>query len=67
MSEPKYPEVEVELSDQDGNAVLIIGRVIKARRKAGASNEDVTAMTTQAMSGDYAHLLNTVGQWVEIK
>lgn len=31
----KFPDVEVELSGQDGNAFYIVGRVARALRRAG--------------------------------
>ena len=53
MTEPRHPEIAVELVGQDGNAFLIIGTVQQALRKAGAPEEEVTAFREQAMSGDY--------------
>jgi hypothetical protein len=33
----KYPEIEVKLSDNDGNAFAIMGAVRQALRRAGVS------------------------------
>lgn len=63
----KYPQITVELVGQDGNAFSIIARVGKALRRGGASQEDIAAFTDEAMSGDYAALLATVGRWVNIE
>ncbi len=57
MSDVKFPEIEVELSGQDGNAFLVIGRVCKAMRRGGVDAEDITAYTEKAKSGDYDNLL----------
>lgn len=54
---PKFPEVEVQLSGQDGNAFVIMGNVTGAMRRAGISKEDRDAYMADAMSGDYDHLL----------
>ena len=62
----KYPEVEVELIGQDGNAFLILGKVQKALRKAGVSEEEVKQYYTEATEGDYNHLLRTTMEWVEV-
>lgn len=67
MSEVKFPYVTVQLSGEDGNAVSIIGRVANALRKGGASLEDVTQFTDEAMSGDYDNLLRTTMRWVNVE
>lgn len=54
---PKYPEVEVQLSEEDGNALFIMGRVSKAMRRAGLDKSAIDAYHAEAMSGDYDHLL----------
>lgn len=48
---------DVELVGIDGNAGVIMGTVARALRKAGNSTEIVDGFYTQAMSGDYDHLL----------
>lgn len=63
---PKYPEIEVELVGQDGNAFAIMGAVSKALRRASVSKEEISEFTKEAMSGDYEHLLRTAGEWVEV-
>jgi len=65
-NEIRYPEVEVPLVGQDGNAFMIIGSVTRALRKAGVSQEEITEFTDEAMSGDYDHLLQTVTRWVAV-
>ena len=61
----KYPHVKVNLSGEDGNAYFIIGRVRKALRRAGVSNEEIELFTEEVKSGDYDHLLQTVMRTVE--
>ena len=63
----KYPEIVVQLSGEDGNAFSIIGRVSKALRRAGVASTEVDKFTTDAMSGDYDHVLQTAMKWVEVK
>lgn len=62
---PKYPDVFVELTGEDGNAFLILGRVQKALRKAGVDKAEVAEFMAEATSGDYDHLLQTVVKWVD--
>jgi len=62
----KYPDIEVELIGQDGNAFLILGKVQKALREGGVSDEEVKQYYEEATSGDYNHLLRTTMEWVEV-
>lgn len=55
----KYPDIQVQLSGEDGNAFFIIGRVRKAMRQAGVDATEIDAFSKEAMSGDYDHVLQT--------
>ena len=59
-------DIEVPLSNEDGNAFAIIGNVRRALRKAGATNEELTEFSEEAMSGDYNHLIQTAMEWVNV-
>ena len=63
MSEPKYPDVQVQLSGEDGNGFFIIGRARRAARRAGIPAEEIDAYTKEAESGDYDNLLQTTIRW----
>ncbi len=65
MNEPKF-DIEVNLSDNDGNAFSIIGRVQKALRQAGASKTQLKEFSEDATSGDYDHVLQTCMKWVNV-
>jgi hypothetical protein len=67
MSEPKYPEVKVELTGHDSNAFMILGRTVKAMRRAGLDESEIQAFMAEAKSGGYDHLLATVERWVEVE
>lgn len=62
----KYPDVKVQLSEQDGNAFAIIGRVRRALEKAQVSDSEIEAFSAEATSGDYDHLLQTAMKWVNV-
>lgn len=62
----KYPEIEVELIGQDGNAFYILGAVSRALRRAGVSSEEIDQFNKEATSGDYDHLLQTAVKWVSV-
>jgi hypothetical protein len=66
MSEVKYPEVEVELVGQDGNAFAIMGRVMAALKKAGVPKDEIDAYYKESTSGDYDNLLRTACAWVSV-
>lgn len=63
---PKYPEVQVQLSGEDGNAFFIIGRVTRAMRKGGAPEKDCKAFAKEAMSGNYDNVLRAAMKWVNV-
>lgn len=65
--EVKYPEVEVKLVGEDGNAFAILGRVAQALRRAGVDRAEQDAYFAEATSGDYDHLLQTTMSWVSVK
>lgn len=67
MTDTKHPEVTVQLSDKDGNAFAIMGRVGRALRRAGVSPKEVGGFIDEAMSGDYDHLLQTTMRWVTVE
>jgi hypothetical protein len=62
----KYPDVEVELSGQDGNAFAILARVSRALRRAGVPEAEVSAFREEATSGDYEGLLRAAMRWVTV-
>ena len=66
MTDVKYPQVTVALSGQDGNAMMIIGRVRAALRRARVTSDQINAFTDEAMSGDYDKVLQTAMRWVNV-
>ena len=62
---PKYPEIVVPLTGEDGNAFAILGRVNRALQQAGVSPAERDAFRQEATSKDYDHLLQTVMRWVD--
>jgi hypothetical protein len=64
-TQPRHPEVQVQLSGEDGNAFAILGRTAAALRRAGVPQEEVDAFFAEATSGDYDHLLQTTMAWVD--
>ncbi len=65
-SSPKYPDVEVQLSGEDGNAFVIIGRCRQAMRRADLPAAEIQAFTDEAKSGDYDNVLRTAMKWFDV-
>lgn len=62
----RYPEIEVQLSGEDGNAFRIIGRVAIELRRAGVTAQEIQAFKMEATAGDYDHVLATAQAWVTV-
>lgn len=62
----KFPEVEVQLTGEDGNAMGIVARVRRALRDGGATAAEIKEFSDDALSGDYDHVLATAMQWVSV-
>ena len=62
--QPKYSEINVKLVGTDGNAFAIIGKVMKAMRRAKVSSEEIEQFVKEATSGDYDNVLVTCLKWV---
>jgi hypothetical protein len=62
---PRYPDIQVQLSGEDGNAFAILGRTAQALRRAGVAHEEIDDYFAEATSGDYDHLLQTTMGWVD--
>lgn len=58
--------ITVQLTGEDGNAFMIMGKVIKALKRGGHADL-VTAYQKEAISGDYDHLLATTMEYVEVE
>lgn len=62
----KYPEIEVQLSGNDGNAFAIMGAVQKALKRAEVPQHEIEQYLNQSMSGDYDNLLRVAMNWVNV-
>ena len=57
----------VVLVGEDGNAFNIMGQVVKALKKAGATKAYTDMYLDKAMSGDYNHLLGVTMEYVNVE
>lgn len=65
MSEVKYPEINIPLVGEDGNAFSVLGRVMRVMKRKGMYAE-WEEFHTEATSGNYDHLLLTVMRWFSV-
>ena len=64
--EPKYPNIEIQLSSQDGNAFAILGRVRTQMLRHHIPADEIQEFTDEATQGDYDHLLQVCMKWFEV-
>ena len=64
---PKYSDITVTLTGQDGNAFAVLGRCRETARDAGLSEDEIANFIAEAMAGDYDHLLQTAMRWFDIR
>lgn len=62
----KYPDINIPLVGEDGNAFSILGRVQRIARRAGLTADEIEAFRIEATSGDYNNLLMTVMRWFAV-
>jgi len=62
----KYPDIEVELVGQNGNAYAILGAVRRAMRRHDIDEDEIEAYLEEAKSGDYDHLITTTMEYVNV-
>lgn len=63
----KYPNITVKLTESDGNAFAILGKVIRAMKIGGVNKEEIQIFNKEATSGNYNKLLQTCMAWVNIE
>lgn len=63
---PKYPDIHVQLTGQDGNAFTMITRVMGDMRAAKVPVEERDAFMAEVTSGDYDHVIQTIMRWVDV-
>lgn len=63
---PKYPEINVPMVGEDGNAFAILGRVKRIMRRADLPDSEWEAFHAEATSGNYDNLLATVMRWFAV-
>lgn len=66
LEAPQHPDVEVQLSGEDGNVYNVIGRVQQALRRAGHSDAAAEFARTARSSGSYDKVLQLAMRTVDV-
>lgn len=66
-SNARFPDIEVELEQDAGDAFMIISRVRSALRLARQPKEIVDEFTAEAMEAHPSRVLDIVNEWVTVK
>lgn len=61
----KYPNINIPLVGEDGNAFSILGRVSRIMKR-NSIHDQWDEFHTEATSGDYDNLLRTVMAWFAV-
>lgn len=61
----KYPNINIPLVGEDGNAFSILGRVSRTMKR-NSIHDQWDEFHTEATSGDYDNLLRTVMAWFAV-
>jgi len=62
----KFPNIDVKITDNNGNAFFIIGAVIKAMKRGGCTKEQVDTYKKAAQSGNYDNLLRVTMDTINV-
>jgi len=66
INDIRYPEIEVKLIGEDGNAFSILGRIQSALRRNKVPDSEIKLFLSEATSGNYDELLVTCMKWVNV-
>lgn len=68
VTNPRYPNVKVTLRREDNhNAFMIISRVKRALKEAGASWKEIEQFSRESTKAAYEDLLQVAARWVEVE
>jgi len=66
MTDPIHPDITIQLTGKNGNAMVIIASVTRALRQNGYGDQ-AKEFVQEARSGDYNHVLQTAMKWVNVE
>lgn len=57
IKESRLDKIEIDIRGPDGNAWALMGHASRYGKQLGLTKEEISAITTEMMAGDYQHLL----------
>lgn len=63
---PKYSEIKIPLTGNNGNAFYILGMCLYAMREAFLPKPEQDAFLDEAICGNYTNLLVTCMKWFDV-
>lgn len=66
MPGPRYPDICIQLSGEDGNIGAIMARCVRALKDGGATQELIDDFRAELLSGTYEDGLRTVMRWFDV-
>lgn len=66
-TEPRYPEIKVDLSDDERNAFKVIGQVTLVLFREGVDDHEIDRFQNEAISTDRDHVLAVAEQWITVE
>jgi hypothetical protein len=63
----RYPNITVRLSEGDGNAFAILGKMFNVLKMNNVPQVEIDQFRAEATAGNYDHLLQTCMRWVNVE
>jgi hypothetical protein len=63
---PKYPDIVVVPTGLEHNAYIVVSRLRMEMKRAGVPSEECAQFFDDALSGDVAHTLTVLKEWVTV-
>lgn len=62
----KYPDIQVQLTGQNGNAFVLLGVCQREMKNAKCTPQQIKEFLDEATNGDYDHLLQTCMRYFDV-
>lgn len=63
---PVYPDISVRLIGVDDHPMTIVAVLTKGLRDGGIGRDEIDRIVSEALSGDYDHVLSTCLKYVRV-
>lgn len=63
---PLYGHITVDLTSCNGNAMALVAKARVAARRGGLSFREIDEFSSEALSGGYDRVMQTVMKWFDV-